>query len=192
MTRPASDTLPDLPVHWPHDPARFDQDGPTALGVTATAEECARIAAYLNLAALDGLVFSGTAEPWSSGGWRIAGHLTAAYVQTCVVTLVPIALVADLKIARTYLPAARLSAEAGLDLDPEDPDLPDPFDGTIDLAALIIECLVLDIDPYPRIKGADFGARAYAGPGVAPLSDEALRPFAKLAGLKEKLTGEKD
>lgn len=192
MTRPARDTLPDLPVHWPRDPARFDPDGATTLTVTATAEECAGIAAYLGIAELGGLAFAGAAEPWGKGGWRLSGRLSATYVQTCVVTLDPVARSADLEIERTYLPAAQLSPEAGFDLDPEDPDLPDPLEAEIDLAAPIVESLALDLDPYPRAEGAGFGSRAYAGPGVEPLSDEALKPFAKLAGLKEKLTGEKD
>jgi hypothetical protein len=40
------------------------------------------------------------------------------------------------------------------------------------------------IDPYPRSEGAELGQRAFAAPGVTPLSDEAGQPFAGLAVLK--------
>ena len=40
------------------------------------------------------------------------------------------------------------------------------------------------IDPFPRADGAELGRRTFAAPGVAPMTDEASRPFAGLAVLK--------
>jgi hypothetical protein len=57
----------------------------------------------------------------------------------------------------------------------------------IDPGLLAVESLALALDPYPRASGVPRAEYQAAPPGVAPLADDDLKPFAKLAVLKEKL-----
>ncbi|MEM8843046.1 MAG: DUF177 domain-containing protein, partial [Pseudomonadota bacterium] len=69
----------------------------------------------------------------------------------------------------------------------DDDDGPDPLGDEIDLAGLMLESLALALDPYPRVEGAALETAVFAEPGVAPMTDEDARPFAKLAALRAKL-----
>ena len=62
-----------------------------------------------------------------------------------------------------------------------------PLGDAIDLAQILVEELALAIDPYPRLAGVEIGEFRHAGPGVAPLEPEELRPFAALSALRDKL-----
>ncbi len=59
----------------------------------------------------------------------------------------------------------------------------------IDPGVLAIESLALVLDPYPRAPGVPPADWQAAPPGVPPLGEGDLKPFAKLAVLKEKLGG---
>ena len=74
---------------------------------------------------------------------------------------------------------------------PED-DSEEPLPEVIDAGAVMIEALVLALPDYPRSSGAALGEAVHAPPGVAPLRDADLRPFAGLAGLAQKLAGNGD
>ena len=54
---------------------------------------------------------------------------------------------------------------------------------------MALEALALALDPYPRAEGAALGDARFAPPGTQPLDEEALKPFAGLAELREKLAG---
>ncbi|HUF88254.1 MAG TPA: hypothetical protein VMM59_12800 [Thermohalobaculum sp.] len=74
-------------------------------------------------------------------------------------------------------------------IEPDEPDEPDPYATSLDPGQLALESLVLMLDPYPRAAGAALGSASFAPPGVVPLEDDDLRPFAGLAGLKRRLEG---
>lgn len=165
-----------------------DGETPFALAPDEAAE--ARIAAFLGIDGLSGLRFEGGIAPWRGSGWMVSGRLRARLHQTCVVTLEPMETRIDETVSRGYAPGPPAAAlPSDLELDEEAMDAPDPLGDAIDLGALMVESLSLLVDPYPRAEGAVFGDRAFAAPGIAPLRDEDLKPFAKLAALKEKLGG---
>ena len=72
---------------------------------------------------------------------------------------------------------------------PQDDTL-DVLPETLDLTALMTEALALALPDYPRKDGADLGAATYAEDGIAPMTDEEVRPFAALKGLRDKLADE--
>jgi hypothetical protein len=53
--------------------------------------------------------------------------------------------------------------------------------------AVLAEALALALPDYPRAPGAELGQAVFAEPGIEPLRDEALRPFAGLAAFKDRL-----
>jgi uncharacterized metal-binding protein YceD (DUF177 family) len=115
------------------------------------------------------------------GGLRVVGRVLASAIQNCVVTLEPVESEIDEAVDLVFTPQADAAAEqAGVvavhALDAADP--PEALrDGVVDLGGLIIEFLILGIDPYPRKAGAVFDA--------PPAGDPASHPFAALAALKK-------
>lgn len=152
----------------------------------ASPTERAAIAADFGLVDLPALSWSATVSRFGSDGWRVRGAIEAKPVQSCVVTLQPVSAKVREAFQRDYAPdAADLDQEDVLvDLDEDDP--PEPLGKGVELGAVILEHLALALDPYPRAKGVAFDAARAAPPGAAPLTDEAMKPFAALAALKPK------
>jgi len=168
-----------------------DLRGDRPFEVSLTPDSAARtaIAAELGLPALRKLRLQGQLSPLGKSDWRLTAELGATVVQDCVVTLAPVTTRIDEPVTRTYL--ADLP-EPGEDEEieiPED-DSVEPLPQSIDLGAVMIEALTLALPPYPHAEGARPLNQNFAQPGVTPLSDEQAKPFAGLAGLKQKL--EKD
>ena len=134
--------------------------------------------------------FKGTLSPLEHAEWRAEGRLTAAFEQTCVVTLGPVLQHIDERLARLYLPAEDHAEEPDIDFEPDDEDEPDLYSSKIDLGALAIEAMALALDPYPRVEDATVIDHHHAAPpGIKPLDDKDLKPFAKLSELKERIGG---
>jgi uncharacterized metal-binding protein YceD (DUF177 family) len=177
------------PFQRPMAVARLRRDVETPFRISAEAAELAALADYLDVDRIDRLSLAGFISPIGKDGWRVRGRLVAKIEQSCVVTLAPVRSRHDAEVERQYLPARLITPEHEVLVSLDDEDLPDPFTDTIDPAQLAVEILALSIDPYPRSEGAELGQRAFAAPGITPLSDEASRPFASLAALKSG-TGE--
>ncbi len=159
---------------------------PLPFDIEPEPEEKPRIAGFLGVEALRRLRFRGALEPVGDEAWRVEGHLEAELVQSCVVTLAPVTQTIDAPVARDYVPEETWSLPDELDLDPEAEDDPDPFGTVIDPGLLALESLALMLDPYPRAPGVPPAEFRAAPPGVQSLDDADLKPFAKLAVLKEK------
>jgi hypothetical protein len=125
-----------------------------------------------------------TVSPWGPGGWRVEGRVEAGLGQTCVVTLEPVETALSEPFQRFFAPAARLDEAAAL-LDEDARDELEALGEAIDVGEIAAEAAALAIDPYPRKPGAVFDGAASAPPGAAPLTPEALRPFARLAALRK-------
>lgn len=163
-------------------------------------EDCTEIAQRLGLIDLRKLRFQGHLRPEGSRGWRLEAHLGATVVQPCVATLAPVTTRLEEKVLRRYSPdfdAAQAMAATQADGDgapiPEDETL-EPLPAAVDVAEVMEEALTLTLPLYPRASGADAGPTRFAEPGVTPLGDEDMKPFAGLANLRDKLasSGDKD
>lgn len=164
------------------------RDGPRAVALTLDPDQCAAMARFLGIPTVEALTFAGEIAPRGTDGWRLTGRLTGRAVQDCVVTLEPVEEAIATEIERLYRPAGPADSVEMLEIGPEDLDAPEPVGSTLDLAGVMAEALALALDPYPRAPAAaGFAGHVHAGPGITPLTDEALRPFSKLADLRARL-----
>jgi uncharacterized metal-binding protein YceD (DUF177 family) len=104
---------------------------------------------------------------WKKDGVRIKGTVEGEVEQACVVTLEPVLCQIHEQLEQVYVPEGSKLARLTLDgqgemvVDPEGPDLPEPFVGdTIDAGALVTEFAAMALDPYPRKAGAEFAGHS--------------------------------
>lgn len=138
----------------------------------------AAVAEQLALPAVEALAADVTVAPWLDGA-EVSARWSARVVQTCGVSLEPFT--TDLAGAFTVraVPAGSPNApsedpEVIVDIDADDP--PDVLHAPeVDIAALLVEHLALELDPFPRAPGVDF---------EPPAPERVVSPFADLAKLK--------
>ena len=130
--------------------------------------------------------FSGRLVPDGKRDWRLEGTLGATVVQPCVVTLAPVSTRIDEEITRHYM-ADMPELPEGAEIEMPEDDTVEPLPETLDLGVVIAEALALALPPFPRAEGATLGEAVFTEPGATPMTDEAARPFASLAGLRDKL-----
>lgn len=152
------------------------------VSITATADECAAIAADFGLLGCTALTASFTIT--KAGGPLIAvqGQIDADVEQECCVSLKPVTNHVRADVALTFtLSPDRAASE--VEIDPDDVDPPEPVEnGEIDIGALACEHLALNIDPYPRSPGAAFSDQLTIE-DAEPAAPNT--PFAALAALKK-------
>jgi Large ribosomal RNA subunit accumulation protein YceD len=179
----------------PHTAAEFSrlvlvdrlQDGELVEAITAGEEECAALAGRFGLVALDRLAAKLTLRRIGRGpAVRLEGRLVADVVQTCVLSLEPVASRIEERFAVVYAPEERGPEHAGpvetLVLDSEE-DWREPIvGGRIDVGEAVAQQLALALDPYPRKPGVsleDVIPPVGAGHREGPLQS----PFAVLVRL---------
>lgn len=190
MPSPAQPELPEAlpsPVSWRLPVHKISRAKPRSLDFQPDGKALAAVAEFLGLEDLSHWRIKGKLIATKGDGWRLEARMTADVVQACVATLEPVPARIDEDLVRRFVPEDAFSTAPEEDLDPDSEDAPDTFGAEIDLGAAALEALALALDPYPRAADAGADPVRTAPPGVEPLTDEALRPFAKLAALKEKL-----
>lgn len=165
--------------------ARLSRVAPVAIRIEPGPEARAALAADLGLLSLRKLRFVGTLRPEGARDWRLEAELGATAVQPCAVTLAPVTTRIDVPVSRRYVSDFALPSEAEAEM-PED-DTVEPLPEALDLGELLHESLALALPDFPRAEGVELGAAVFAGPGVAPLTDETVKPLAGLAALKDAL-----
>ena len=173
--------LPSLPFSVrslsPKKPTRFD--------LAAKPAEKAQIAKDLNISAVHWFHFKGAFHPVGRRDVRLEAVLQAEVEQPCGITLAPVRSVITETVTRLYLADWQAPTGSEVEIAPDDEaeGLPD----MIDVATVGIEALSLALPAYPRAPGAELGAMVHAEPGTPPLTNDAVRPFAGLASLRDKL-----
>ncbi len=122
--------------------------------------------------------------------WLLEGHLGATVIQPCRVTTDPVTTRIEEDVRRLF--TNDLPEPSGEEMEMPEDDGVEPLPTLLDLGDILEEVLILSIPAYPRAEGAEDLDLSAAPPGVEPLSDEAMKPFAGLAALKDKLEGGKD
>jgi hypothetical protein len=150
----------------------------------ATREALARTAGVIGVPRLEARF---RLDRHGKGGLHVTGTVSASVEQTCVVTLDPLTNEVSEAVDIVFDPAAPDAPLSGDEeavlADAADP--PEPLVGdAVDLGALAADFLLLGIDPYPRKPGATFSPPASA-------EDAAAHPFAALAALKKKPSGQR-
>lgn len=179
--------LPRTPIRLADLPNRK----PTEITLEPDAAERAAVADVLGIPAVRKLRFAARLTPQGSRDWRLVADLGATVVQDCVVTLAPVTTRIDETVERSYL-ASLPEIAGGGEIEMPGDDTVEALPETLDLAAVMIEALALALPPYPRAAGAGIDTPVYTEPGKAPLRDEDMKPFAGLAGLRDRLGGGDD
>jgi uncharacterized metal-binding protein YceD (DUF177 family) len=162
-------------------PVRLDRVGGAALTVSLRPDAAARaaLAERFALLAVDAFTAELTVRRRPEGGWiEVAGLVTAAVVQTCVVTMEPVAATVEAEVVELFDDSGEIDA-AEIDLDPM-AETPEPVSGdSLDIGEIAAQSFGLALDPYPRAADA----------GPVEISTDAVgsdggSPFAKLAALQ--------
>lgn len=165
-------------------------DAETVMDFAARPEELAALAKRLDVVGLD--AFEGTAalKRLPNGDVRLDARYKAVIRQSCVVTLAPLTNEISAEFTMTYSDSAdddwghdeEVFEDLDAHIEPSEPLV----EGKIDVGEACVEHLSLEIDPFPRVKGATFdGFTAGSGDENAPVPGKS-NPFAVLSQLKAK------
>jgi uncharacterized metal-binding protein YceD (DUF177 family) len=168
--------------------ARLPRGADFSFDIAPDATERAALAASFGLLALRKLRFAGRLVAEGKRDWVLHATLGATVVQPCVVTAEPVTTRIDDPVKRRFL--ADMPEPDGDEAEIPDDDTLEPLPQTLELAAVMAEALALALPLYPRAAGAALPEARFAPPGVAPLDDEAAKPLAGLAALRDKLAGQ--
>lgn len=146
------------------------------------------MAKELGLIGLRKVSFEGKLAPAGKRDWQLSATLGATVEQECTVTLGLVRTRIDAAVDRRFVADFAVSEAPESEM-PEDDSI-EALGDWVDPAAILIEALSLEIPDYPRAPEADFEGKQVAEQGVTPLTDEALKPFAGLAALRDKLQSE--
>lgn len=166
--------------------ADLAQNAGTPFEIVPDKDALAAMAEMLELTGLRKVRFVGDVRAQGQADWLLSGTLGATVTQPCGVTLAPVVTRIDTPVRRVYLRDYDEDIDAPEVEMPEDDEV-DKLGAWIDPDAVLIEALSLALPDYPRAPGVALGETVLTEPGKAPLTDEAVRPFAGLADLKAKL-----
>lgn len=155
--------------------------GEAVIAILATPQECAGLAGRFALLALSRLEAEVRLRRLPGGFIRLAAVFSADVVQSCVVTLEPVA--SRIEESFTLLYGGE---EAGNEviLDGTEEIVEPLIGGGIDIGEAVAQQLSLVLDPYPQTAG---GATEMARIAEAPpVADAPASPFAALARLRGK------
>lgn len=155
------------------------------IDIAADADERAAIAGRLDLASLDRLDAHAVLHR-SGDRVRASGRVKASLEQSCVATGKPLPVHVDEAFDLHFIPEPKgVPGEEEIELTADELDTLFHDGQAIDLGAAITDSLALALDPYPRSAEAE---QALKQAGV--ISEEEAGPFAALAALKSKLSGD--
>lgn len=180
-----------LPFSHPIRVADLSPHEATAFEIIPSEAQCRAIAADIGVPALRKIRFTGTLAPMGKRDWKMQARLGATVTQDCVVTLAPVTTRIEDEVSRHWI-AGLVTAPEGDEVEMPDDVTQEPLGVEIDLGEVLVEALALALPLYPRAEGAALETQNFTEPGITPMTDEAARPFAGLAGLRDKLSGESD
>lgn len=156
----------------------------TRFALRPDADERKAIAEAMGLLDLPAFTFVGQLQPEGRRDFRLTGELQANVAQACVVSLVPVPARITETVTRVYLADYTEPTEEEAEMMADETE---PLPEEIDVVQVAVEALALSLPPFPRAPGAELGEAVFAAPGVSPLRQADLNPFAGLAGLAEKM-----
>jgi uncharacterized metal-binding protein YceD (DUF177 family) len=165
--------------------ADLPQRRATAIRLVPDEGQLEALADRLGVDAFRKVRFDAELTPGPGRDWTLSGRLGATVTQPCRVTTEPVVTRIEEEVARRYSPDA--AEPEGEEMEMPEDDTLEPLPTVLDLGALLEEELALALPAFPRAEGAGEIDLTAAPPGVAPLSDEAVKPFAGLADLKARL-----
>ena len=152
------------------------------LEVAAEADERTALARRFGLLALDSLAATVRISRVGGAMVRVRASYVADVVQSCIVTLEPVAARIEDSVEVLFAPPLP-SAGSGVTVDALDDDNAEPLTGDIiDVGEVVAAHLGIAVDPYPRRPGVVFG-----GVQAEPKDEgSGASPFAALQDLVPK------
>ena len=163
----------------------LDPGKSTLFEVVPDPEARAALCRELGLLGLQKLRFKGQLDIDQTGDWRLRARVGATVTQACTITLAPVKTRIEEVVERRFISDFPAPEETETEMDSD--DTIEALGERIDLGAILTEALALALPPWPRGDGAELGAVSVAAPGVDPLSESAMRPFAGLGNLRDAL-----
>lgn len=161
---------------------------PVTVTIAADGAECEQLARQWEIPKVNAFSAELVVQRWKRDGVRLKGRVKADILQSCVVTLEPVASKIDEPIDAVFVPEGSKLARAPVAeggemlLDPDGPDSPETFQGdTIDAGAVAAEYAAMAIDPYPRKDGIIFSGHVES----TEEDDAKPSPFAALKDWKK-------
>lgn len=175
----------------PYRVADLSQRSPTRFSLRPDSDFLKALCETLKVSDLRKVTFQGQISALDKADWSLEGHLGATVVQPCVVTLAPVTTRVEADVSRRYL----AQIETFDDDEVEEIEMPEDENaellGThIDVMDILAEALALNVPLYPRAENADLKETVFTEPGKKAMTDEDSRPFAGLASLRGKLSGD--
>jgi len=170
--------------------AELAQNAATPFLVQPDGAALTAMAETLDLSGLRKVRFAGDIRGHGATDWLLTGTLGATVTQPCGVTLAPVTTRIDVPVRRLYVRDYEDVDAPEVEM-PEDDEV-EPLPHWIDPEAVMIEALSLSLPLYPRAGDVALPETVLTEPGAAPLTAEAMKPFAGLAALKDKLQDDGD
>ena len=174
--------------------SEINQSKPFNFYLILSNEKVAELVKRLDLLSIKKVSLVGILSPLSVNEWSLKAELRATVKQKCVISFKPVQTIVCETINRTFSPSALQNTFEADD----DGTSAVIFDDTlqelndyIDLYEIIFEELTLILPLYPKFEGAELGSYSVTEPGVKPLTEENIKPFAQLSELKDKLSTNK-
>ncbi len=172
--------------------SEINQSKPFKFHLTLSRQKISGFIKRLDLISIKKVSLAGVLSPLSLNEWSLKAELRATVKQKCVISFKPVQTIVHETVHRIFSPLASQNANETND----DGTSPVIFDDSlqelndqIDLAEIIFEELTLILPIYPKSEGAELGFYSITEPGVKPLRDENLKPFAELSEFKSRIFG---
>lgn len=172
--------------------ADLNERRPILFEIQPNVAQLRQIADDLSLISLKKLRFKGTLVAHGKREWLLTATLGATVQQPCVITLEPVTTRLDTPITRRFIPEAQIrsSKEDETEIEMESDETLEPLGHNFDLWSIMTEALALALPDYPRADDAALNQTVFSEKGIAPMTDDDVKPFAGLAALKEKMQKE--
>ena len=170
--------------------SEINQSKPFDFHLIISNQKVAEFVKRLDLLSIKKVSLVGILSPLSINEWILKAELRATVKQKCVISFKPVQTLVNDTISRTYSASALHNPYDADDDGTSEVVFDDSLhqlNDEIDLAEIIFEELTLILPLYPKIEGAKLGYYSVTEPGVKPLDDENVKPFAQLSELKDKL-----
>lgn len=144
------------------------------------------VAETLSAVSVRKMRITGELEPLGKNDWHLSAKVGATVTQSCVVSNDPVQTRVDVPVSITYVSGYNFGQDDDTDENELD-DTTEPLPTEINLADIAIEAVALAIPDYPRADNVELEQQVFSEPGTKAMTDEDAKPFASLAGLKDKL-----
>lgn len=172
--------------------ADLSQNHSTPFELRVSKDVADKLAQQLGISALRKLSFVGEIYGFGKSDWELKAHLGATVVQPCVATLEPVTTRIEADIERRFLAEPPYPDEDEEEIEMPEDENADVLGNEINVSTVMEESLALNLPLYPRAADAEIAEKVFTEPGKKAMTNEDARPFAGLAGLRDKLAGENE